>query len=72
MKKGKYTTISIPVEMHEELEKIVKNTSFVSVSEFVKNILRGIISSGGLNEEKLTKKEIELVRKRLKKLGYYD
>ena len=72
MKKSKYTSISIPVEMHENLEKLIKGTSFVSVSEFVKHILRDVISSGGLCSDKLTKDEIGMIRKRLKNLGYYD
>jgi Arc/MetJ-type ribon-helix-helix transcriptional regulator len=67
----KYTSISIPVEMHKEIEKLIKNTNFVSVSDFIKHLLRDIIASGDISREsRLTPREVELVRRRLRSLGY--
>lgn len=69
--KNKYTSISIPISMYQDVEKLIKNTSFVSVSEFVKHLLRDIIAAGDISHEiKLTSKEIEILRRRLRSLGY--
>ena len=66
-----YTSISIPVDMHKDLQKLIKNTNFVSVSEFVKHLLHDIISTGDIGKEShLTPREVEMVRKRLQALGY--
>jgi len=62
----------MPVELHKKLEKMIENTGFGSVSGFVNFVMRTIVSGGKIEEDKLTDKEIELVRKRLKKLGYLE
>ncbi|MBI4021219.1 MAG: ribbon-helix-helix protein, CopG family [Candidatus Aenigmarchaeota archaeon] len=67
----KYTSVSIPVEMYKDLEKLIKKTSFVSVSEFVKHLLRDIIAAGDLSQEsRLTPREVEILKRRLRSLGY--
>ena len=67
----KYTTISIPQDMHRDVERLIKKTHFVSVSEFVKHLLRDILASGDVSQEtRLSAREVELVRRRLRSLGY--
>jgi Arc/MetJ-type ribon-helix-helix transcriptional regulator len=70
----KYTTVSIPVQLAEKIEKRIKNTGFNSVSSYVTYVLREILSS--LEEEKkeevFTKEEEEKVKERLRALGYLD
>lgn len=63
-------TIKIPKELYEKLKMIIENTGFSSVTEFIVFTMRMIASGGRVKEDKLRKKEIEKVRKRLKKLGY--
>jgi len=70
----KYTTVSIPVQLAEKIEKRIKNTGFNSVSSYVTYVLREVLSS--LEEEKkeevFTKEEEEKVKERLRALGYLD
>ena len=70
----KYTTVSIPVQLAENIEKRIKNTGFNSVSSYVTYVLREVLSS--LEEEKkeevFTKEEEEKVKERLRALGYLD
>ena len=66
-----YTSVSIPVEMHKEVERLIEKTDFVSVSEFIKHLLRDILASGDITRaSQLNAKEVEMVRKRLRSLGY--
>jgi Arc/MetJ-type ribon-helix-helix transcriptional regulator len=70
----KYTTVSIPIQLAENIEKRIKNTGFNSVSSYVTYVLREVLSS--LEEEKkeevFTKEEEEKVKERLRALGYLD
>lgn len=67
----KRVTIKIPKMLYDQLKQMVKDTGFSSVTDFVVYVLRDIVSSGNLRETgNLTRDEIELVRKRLKMLGY--
>jgi metal-responsive CopG/Arc/MetJ family transcriptional regulator len=64
-------TIKIPRHLYENLSKIIKESGFNSVTEFIVYILRDLISSRAIEKEpSLSKKEIEIVKKRLKSLGY--
>ncbi len=63
-------TIKIPKPLYKKLKKIIKNTGFSSVTEFMVYVLRSVVSGKVEGEEKLTEKEVKLIRKRLKTLGY--
>ena len=64
-------TIKIPKELYENLQGMIKDTGFSSVTEFVVFVMRTVASTGNLKEEnKLTNDEIDAIRSRLKKLGY--
>jgi Arc/MetJ-type ribon-helix-helix transcriptional regulator len=68
---GNKATIKIPKQLYNSLKSQIKDTGFSSVTEFVVYVLRDIASSGPMKEDiKLTKEEIESVKKRLKELGY--
>ena len=72
MKSGRdKVTIKIPRPLYESLSKIVEGSGFNSVTEFIVYILRDLISSKSADKEpSLSKEEIEIVKKRLKSLGY--
>lgn len=72
MKKGEEkVTIKIPRPLYENLSKIIEGGGFNSVTELIVYILRDLISSRVMqNEPSLSRKEIEMIRKRLKSLGY--
>ncbi|MCE4600950.1 MAG: ribbon-helix-helix domain-containing protein [Desulfurococcales archaeon] len=72
-KKTGYTTVSIPVTLYERIRKLIEDTGFTSVSQFVTYILREVIAE--MEEEKLrseavTEEEKKAIIERLKKLGY--
>jgi len=64
-------TIKIPRKLYDNLSKIIEDSGFSSVTDFVVYVLRDLAASRELREDpSLTKEEIELIRKRLKSLGY--
>jgi Arc/MetJ-type ribon-helix-helix transcriptional regulator len=70
-------TIKIPRALYNRLSEIVSGTGFNSVTDFIIYVMRDLASSQGENtsadnegQEKLSKEEIEAIRKRLKSLGY--
>jgi metal-responsive CopG/Arc/MetJ family transcriptional regulator len=64
-------TIKIPRSLYQNLSRIIESSGFNSVTEFIVYILRDLVSSRSAKEEpSLSKSEIELVKKRLKSLGY--
>jgi metal-responsive CopG/Arc/MetJ family transcriptional regulator len=69
-------TIKIPRELYNNLNDLIKDTGFASVTEFVVHVLRDVVSGGKLRTEEgekgLSPQEIEQVRKRLKALGYIE
>jgi len=66
-------TIKIPRELYENLQDLINGTGFRSVTEFVVSVLRDLAASGRLDEEpSLNVREIEMVRKRLRALGYLE
>ncbi len=75
MSEGKYTTVSIPTPLAENIKKRIEGTGFNSLSSYVTYVLRQVISSmdeddGG--REAMTKEDEEEVKRRLKALGYID
>jgi metal-responsive CopG/Arc/MetJ family transcriptional regulator len=64
-------TIKIPRSLYQNLSRIIESSGFNSVTEFIVYILRDLVSSRSAKEEpSLSKSEIELIKKRLKSLGY--
>ena len=69
--KREKVTIKIPKPLYTNLKEIIRGTGFNSVTDFVVYVLRDIASSHVRTEgEPLTKDEINLIRERLKSLGY--
>jgi len=69
MKKQK-VTIKIPKPLYDNLSKIIDQSGFNSVTDFIVYVLRDIVSSRSAEKESLTHEEIELIKKRLKSLNY--
>jgi metal-responsive CopG/Arc/MetJ family transcriptional regulator len=64
-------TLKIPRPLYDNLNEIIRESGFNSVTEFVVYVLRDLISSRSAQKEPgLSKEEIEAVKKRLKSLGY--
>lgn len=62
-----FTSISIPDTLFKKVEKHIEGTGFPSVSGYVAFILRSLLSEGGNSKADY---EIEMVKKRLRELGY--
>lgn len=64
-------TIKIPRELYETLQKMIEDTGFSSVTEFIVFTMRTLASTGSINEkDKLTEDEVRIIKERLKRLGY--
>jgi len=67
----KRVTIKIPRPLYEKLKDMIRDTGFGSVNEFIVYVMRDVASAGRLDQEPgLSKKEVELIHKRLQALGY--
>lgn len=64
-------TLKIPRPLYELIKEIIEPSGFTSVNEFVVYVLRDLVSRIDTpREEGLSVKEVELIRRRLKNLGY--
>jgi len=65
-------TIKIPRPLYERLQEMIEGTGFSSVTDFIVYVLRDLAAGGKLTHEEtdLSPAEIELVRRRLRLLGY--
>jgi hypothetical protein len=64
-------TIKIPRPLYHTLRDVIADSGFNSVTEFVVYVLRDIASTRPSRaEEQLTAREIEVIRRRLRSLGY--
>tara|TARA_Y100000310_G_C20699363_1_gene828293 strand:+ start:4623 stop:4862 length:240 start_codon:yes stop_codon:yes gene_type:complete len=74
-KEKKYTTITIPIQLADKIEKRIENSGFNSVSSYVTYVLRQVVSTveskeGEKKKEVFSKEDEEVVKRRLQGLGY--
>jgi len=67
-------TLKIPAELYQNLSGVIEGTGFRSVTEFAIHVLRDVASGGKMHHDEsgFTPQEVDLVRKRLRALGYID
>lgn len=64
-------TIKIPKPLYNQISRIIENTGFNSVTDFIVYVLRDVIAMRSDDSSKhLNQTEIESIRQRLKSLGY--
>lgn len=63
-------TLKIPRPLYNKLKRIIENTGFSSVNEFVVYVLRDIVALSKGEDEDLSAEEVRLIKERLKTLGY--
>jgi metal-responsive CopG/Arc/MetJ family transcriptional regulator len=64
-------TIKIPKVLYNNIQNIIVDTGFSSVTDFIVYVLRDVIATRSKDTSVfLNKDEIESIRKRLKSLGY--
>lgn len=65
-------TIKIPKPLYDNLQHLIEGTGFSSVTEFIVYAMRSLASTGSSKElDNLTNEEIQSIKERLKKLGYF-
>jgi len=72
-RRGKYTTVSIPITLYSRIKDLIRDTGFTSVSQFVTYILREIVASmekERLDSQTLPEDDRKKIIEKLKKLGY--
>ena len=71
-RKGKYTTVSIPVTLYNRIKRLIEGTGFTSVSQYVTYVLREIVAAHeeARYEEPFTEEDKERILERLRRLGY--
>ena len=73
MAKENKVTIKIPRKLYDNLSKITDDTGFNSVTDFIVYCLRDIVYEvKERDDKKLTEKDVNSVKKRLKSLGYLE
>ena len=75
----KYKTISFPLELYQQIEELIPETGFRTVTEFVlyytRRAVAKIQSRKGKVEravDDLSPKEAEKIKQKLKQLGYLE
>jgi Arc/MetJ-type ribon-helix-helix transcriptional regulator len=64
-------TLKIPRPLYERIKQVIEPSGFSSVNEFVVYVLRDLMSQiSSTEKEELSATEVELIRKRLKNIGY--
>ncbi len=72
MSTSKYTTVSIPRSLYNRIKRLVEETGFKSVSDYVTYVLREVVAMHEAEkyEEPFSEQDLEEIKKRLKALGY--
>jgi hypothetical protein len=65
-------TLKIPRPLYERLSQVIEGTGFHSVTEFCVFVLRDLVSEPSVPPDRLSRDEVELVRNRLRSLGYLE
>jgi len=63
-------TIKIPRELYKNLQKIIENTGFSCVTDFITFTMREVASMGHVKSNNIPFDEAEAVKEKLKALGY--
>ncbi len=71
-KRGRYTTVSIPVVLYNKLRELIKDTGFTSVSQYVTYVLREVVAAHeeARSAEPFTEEDKRRIVERLRRLGY--
>jgi hypothetical protein len=73
-RRGRQTdvTLKIPRQLYDRLAQVIEGTGFRSVTEFCVYVLRDLVAAQGMSEGQLPPDQVDIVRGRLRSLGYLD
>jgi hypothetical protein len=63
-------TIKIPRELYKNLQRVIKGTGFSCVTDFIVFAMRDIASMGNVGAKNISMEQAEIVKEKLKSLGY--
>ena len=63
-------TIKIPRPLYEKLKVILEGSGYNSVTDFVVFVLRDLVATSLRADEKLSERDVDVIKRRLKDLGY--
>jgi len=63
-------TLKIPRPLYERLQEVIQGTGFRSVNAFVVHVLRDLVAETRDASMTFTPREVDLIRERLRNLGY--
>lgn len=65
--------VSIPDELYEKIEKNLEDFGFKTVDEYIVFVLEEVLKSDDSGEKQVfSEEEEEMIKKRLRDLGYLD
>ena len=66
-------TLKIPRPLYNRIKQVIEGTGFGSVNEFTVHVLRDLVAEArDVAPMGLSSREIELIRERLRNLGYLE
>ncbi|RLF09055.1 MAG: hypothetical protein DRJ69_05365 [Thermoprotei archaeon] len=71
-RRGRYTTVSIPVALYRRIKELIRDTGFTSVSQYVTYVLREVVAAHeeARSAEPFTEEDKRRVIEKLERLGY--
>ena len=71
-RRGRYTTVSIPVVLYNRIKELIRDTGFTSVSQYVTYVLREVVAAHeeAKSAEPFTEEDKQRVVEKLRRLGY--
>ena len=66
-------TLKIPRPLYERLQRVIRDTGYRSVNELTVHVLRDLVANRSSDSPSaLSAEEVNLIRQRLRNLGYLD
>lgn len=65
-------TITLPRTLVEKIEEKIKNSKYTSVSSYVEEVVKEILTAEEMEVGSFSREERALIRKKLKDLGYLE
>ena len=71
-RRGKYTTVSIPVTLYNRISRLIEDTDCTIVSQYVTYVLREVVAAHeeAKYEEPFSEEDKRNIIEKLRKLGY--
>jgi len=65
-------TLKIPRPLYNTLRHVIEGSGYRSVNEFVVHVLRDLAADHPSSQTALSSKEVDMIRQRLRNLGYLE